>query len=157
MGIHVSSWPEPAEFQRDEATEAEIALMMNVVKQVRSLRGEYKLTNKQKTKTFLEVKSDEAKKVLDSYSDFIRVLTNAEEIGFTKDIPAGCVLTVVNDDVNAHVLLKGVIDFEKEVVKMEKSRKGIENKISSQEKIESLRIELSEMDKAIEGIKKMLI
>jgi len=93
-------------FKRDETTEAEIALMMNVVKQVRSLRGEYKLTNKQKTKTFLEVKNEEAKKVLDSYSDFIRVLTNAEEIGFTKDIPAGCVLTVVNDDVNAHVLLK---------------------------------------------------
>merc|ERR1712176_798046 len=90
-------------------------------------------------------------------------------IGFTKDIPAGCVLTVVNDDVNAHVLLKGVIDFEKEVVKMEKSRKGIENQISSQEKkmnakdyaskvpeavqsadkekIESLRIELSELNK----------
>ena len=41
--------------------------MMNVVKQVRSLRGEYKLTNKQKTKTFLEVKSDESKKVLDSF------------------------------------------------------------------------------------------
>lgn len=86
--------------------------MMNVVKQVRSLRGEYKLTNKQKTKTFLEVKSDESKKVLDSYSDFIRVLTNAEEIGFTKDIPAGCVLTVVNDDVNAHVLLKVQFIFE---------------------------------------------
>jgi hypothetical protein len=42
---------------------------MNVVKQVRSLRGEYKLTNKQKTKTFLEVKSDKSKKVLDSYSE----------------------------------------------------------------------------------------
>lgn len=83
--------------------------MMNVVKQVRSLRGEYKLTNKQKTKTYLEVKSDSSKKVLDSYSDFIRVLTNAEEIGFTKDIPAGCVLTVVNDDVNAHVLLKEMV------------------------------------------------
>lgn len=83
--------------------------MMNVVKQVRSLRGEYKLTNKQKTKTFLEVKSEASKQVLDSYSDFIRVLCNAEEIAFTKDIPAGCVLTVVNDDVNAHLLLKALV------------------------------------------------
>ena len=48
--IHVSRYPVVGFFERDLEVEKEVDLMMAVVKQIRSLRGEYKLTNKQKTK-----------------------------------------------------------------------------------------------------------
>ena len=46
----MSRYPVVGFFERDLEVEKEVDLMMAVVKQIRSLRGEYKLTNKQKTK-----------------------------------------------------------------------------------------------------------
>ena len=90
----------------DNNAEDNIDLMMNVIKGIRSIRGEYKLTNKQKTEVFLETKSNDVKTVLESTSDFIRCLSSSEKITFSNEIPAGCVISVVNDDVNAHIMLK---------------------------------------------------
>merc|ERR1712137_823592 len=85
---------------RDNNAEDNIDLMMNVIKSFRSIRGEYKLTNKQKTEVFLETKSNDVKTILESTSDFIRCLSFSEKITFSNQIPAGCVISVVNDDVN---------------------------------------------------------
>ena len=104
--VHVSQYPSIADFTRDDSAESNIDLMMNVIKGIRSIRGEYKLTNKQKTEVFLETKSDEVKKVLGNTSDFIRCLSFSEKITFANEIPAGCVISVINDDVNAHIMLK---------------------------------------------------
>ena len=80
--------------------------MMSVVKQVRSLRGEYKMTNKQKAKVYLETKNEQSKTTLLQYTQFISLLTSADEVIFTNEIPAGCVITVINDEINAHLMLK---------------------------------------------------
>ena len=109
--IHVSRYPAVGKFTRDENVELEVDLMMNVVKQVRSLRGEYKLTNKQKTNLFIEVKNDDSKSILAKYTDFITILTRSNEIIYQNDIPVGCVVTVVNDDDNAHLMLKVFLSF----------------------------------------------
>lgn len=109
--IHVSRYPAIGKFQRDENIETEVDLMMNVVKQVRSLRGEYKMTNKQKAQLFIETKSDESKAILQKYTDFMTVLTSSEEVVFENKIPGGCVITVVNDDVNAHLMLKVIFEL----------------------------------------------
>ena len=193
--VHVSRFPAVADFTRDNNAEDNIDLMMNVIKSIRSIRGEYKLTNKQKTEVFLETKSNNMKTVLESTSDFIRCLSSSEKITFSNEIPAGCVISVVNDDVNAHIMLKvrikqsstsnisrffiqGVIDFEKEKVKMEKSMKDLENKLKAlenkmsnkdykakvpqnvqdqdAEKCESFKIEIQESKKAIESITSLL-
>ena len=104
--VHVSRFPAVADFTRDNNAEDNIDLMMNVIKSIRSIRGEYKLTNKQKTEVFLETKSNDVKTVLEGTSDFIRCLSSSEKITFSNEIPAGCVISVVNDDVNAHIMLK---------------------------------------------------
>ena len=104
--IHVSRYPKVGKFERNEEIEGEVELMMSVVKQVRSLRGEYKMTPKQKAKLFIETKGENAATVLAKYTDFIAVLTSADGVQFENNVPQGCVITVVNDDVNAHLLLK---------------------------------------------------
>merc|ERR1712131_376697 len=127
-------------------------------------RGEYKLTNKQKTEVFLETKSNDVKTILESTSDFIRCLSFSEKITFSNQIPAGCVISVVNDDVNAHIMLKGVIHFEKEKIKMEKKMSNKEYKAKvpknvqdqDAEKCESFKIEIQESKKAIESITSLL-
>jgi len=176
--VHVSRYPAVSDFTRDKDSEDNIDLMMNVIKGIRSIRGEYKLTNKQKTEVFLETKSKEVKPVLENTSDFIRCLSFSEKITFSNEIPAGCVISVINDDVNAHIMLKGVIDFEKEKVKMEKNMKDLENKLKAlekkmsnkdykakvpqgvqdqdAEKCESFKIEIQESKKAIESITSLL-
>ena len=200
--VHVSRFPAETDFTRDNKAEENIDLMMNVIKGIRSIRGEYKLTNKQKTEVFLETKSNDVKTILESTSDFIRCLSFSEKITFSNQIPAGCVISVVNDDVNANIMLKvcidhmiypisyslyyiyiyvflqGVIDFEKEKIKMEKNMKDLENKLKAlekkmsnkdykakvpqnvqdqdAEKCESFKIEIQESKKAIESITSLL-
>lgn len=69
-------------------------------------RNDYFLTHNQ---VYIETKSSDAKDTLSKYTDFVRTLTSAESVEYSSDIPSGCIVTVVNDDVNAHVLLKVIL------------------------------------------------
>ena len=69
-------------------------------------RNDYFLTPNQ---VYIETKSSDAKDTLSKYTDFVRTLTSAESVEYSSDIPSGCIVTVVNDDVNAHVLLKVIL------------------------------------------------
>ena len=55
--VHVSRYPKSDLFKKDQKAEDEIDLMMAVIKGIRSIRGEYKLTNKQKTEVFIQTKN----------------------------------------------------------------------------------------------------
>lgn len=176
--VHVSKYPKEINFKQNKQAEQDIDLMMSVIKGIRSIRGEYKLTNKQKTEVFIETKNDQVKKQLESTQDFVKSLSSSQKIIFQNQIPPGCVISVINDDINAHIMLKGVIDFDKELKKMEKNLIDLENKLKSiekkmgnseyktkvpnqvqaqdAEKAESLKSEMNESRKAIEGIKLLI-
>ena len=76
------------------------------IQNIRSIRGEYKLTNKQKTDVYVETKSESVKASLEPLSSFICALSSSGNVTFSSDVPAGCVVSVVNDDVNVHIMLK---------------------------------------------------
>merc|ERR1711990_904910 len=132
--VHVSRFPAEADFTRDNKAEDNIDLMMSVIKGIRSIRGEYKLTNKQKTEVFIETKNEKVKAELELTQDFVKSLSSSQKIIFQNQIPPGCVISVINDDINAHIMLKGVIDFDKELKKMEKNLIDLENKLAQMEK-----------------------
>ena len=74
------------------------------------MRGEYKLTNKQKTDVYVETKSAEAKGALEPLSAMVASLSSSGNVAFASDnIPAGCVVSVVNDEVNVHIMLKVIL------------------------------------------------
>jgi len=176
--IHVSRYPKAANFEADPVAEAQINLMMDTIKNIRSVRGEYKLTPKQKTDVYVETKSAEAKDALEPLSGMMASLSSSGNVVFANEIPVGCSVSVVNDEVNVHIMLKGVIDFEKELKKVEKNMKDLTVKLAQLEKkmtigdyaakvpqnvqqadgekCESLRSEINESQKAIDGIKQLI-
>jgi len=176
--IHVSRYPKAANFAADPVAEAQINLMMDTIKNIRSVRGEYKLTPKQKTDVYVETKSAEAKAALEPLSGMMASLSSSGNVVFANEIPVGCSVSVVNDEVNVHIMLKGVIDFEKELKKVEKNMKDLTVKLAQLEKkmtigdyaakvpqnvqqadgekCESLRSEINESQKAIDGIKQLI-
>ena len=82
------------------------------IQNIRSIRGEYKLTNKQKTDVYVETKSESVKASLEPLSSFISALSSSGNVTFSSDVPAGCVVSVVNDDVNVHIMLKVNFSYE---------------------------------------------
>ena len=69
------------------------------------------MTNKQKTDVYVETKSDQAKADLEPLASFVSSLSSSAKVIFSSDVPAGCVVSVVNDDVNVHIMLKVGISF----------------------------------------------
>ena len=54
----------------------------------------------------METKSESVKASLEPLSSFISALSSSGNVTFSSDVPAGCVVSVVNDDVNVHIMLK---------------------------------------------------
>lgn len=79
---------------------------------------------------------------------------NKTLLQFVKVRSASCQFETVRKMKMMNEIPQGVIDFEKEIVKMEKSRKGIENKISSQEKKMSAKDYASKVPEAVQSADK---
>ena len=69
---------------------------------------------------FLVCKSSGTKEVLNEYVDFIQTLGQVGTLHLTFDpAPSGCTMKTVGSECEVHLLLKGQVDVEKEVTKIE--------------------------------------
>ncbi|CAK8674607.1 unnamed protein product [Clavelina lepadiformis] len=130
--VSVTEWPENQYNWKDEEIENDMDLAMNITKVTRSLRAEYNLT---KTKAELYIHCvDEIADVIRrhadiiqtlSYSSLVKVLTSSEKP------PPGCAVAIVNDKCDINLLLKGLIDIEKEISKLQAKHADQAKKLSS--------------------------
>lgn len=137
QSVTVAEWPEPDKFPWiDEELEAEMELASSVIKVTRSLRAEYNLT-KVKADMYVHCTEEstaatarkfvEALKTL-SYSSAVTVLTQDQKA------PSGCAVAIVNDKCDVNLMLKGIIDLEKEIAKLKKKQIENEKRIVDLEK-----------------------
>ena len=120
--IMITKYPEVKEFPyRDEKVEQEVELAQKIIGTVRSTRSDYNLPNKTKTDLYLRVFDDKLLKGLDEYRGVIATLAYASNIDISNNPPTkGCAIVTVSDKCSAHLVLKGLIDPEKEVEKLKK-------------------------------------
>ncbi|KAG7277920.1 hypothetical protein CRUP_004699 [Coryphaenoides rupestris] len=150
--ISVTPYPETDEFcwQSDEV-DRQMEFVMTVVKTIRSLRADYNLT---KTR-----------------ADF-----NA--VGADQAVPEGCAVAIASDRCTVNLVLKGLIDVEKEVAKLTAKQGELEKqmekltqktakhdykekvpaKVQEQdaEKLRQSQTELEKVKEAIDNFKKMI-
>ena len=180
--ICVAAYPEMDHAEggwSDAKIEEEVDLMMAVVKTIRSSRSDYNLAPKQKTDVFLKC---EDRSIVDALSVFIlwiqTLASSRLRIAVDVDPPAGSAVATVNDKVAAFVVLKGLVDAEKEVAKLEKkleemvktlgklreaaAQPGYEEKVpeavraEKAEKMVQLEGEMKKIEEGIPLLKKML-
>ncbi|KAL8562374.1 hypothetical protein ACOMHN_066088 [Nucella lapillus] len=119
--ICVTPYPEAADFQaRDTDLEADVEFTQLVVKTIRSIRADYMLLPKMKIEVYLRCSDDSVVSTLRTYCGLVTALANTSDVHFLREEmpPAGCAMLTVSAKCEAHVLLKGVIDVEKEVGKL---------------------------------------
>jgi valyl-tRNA synthetase len=142
--ICVTPYPLPIDFDifRNIDIESDVKLSQEAINKIRSLRADYQLTVKTKTDLFIQSFDKSIHTCLESLSDLIRVMTNGNTITFldgqsNQTPPVGCALSTLSDKCKLFILLKGIIDIDKEEVKLNK-KKDLLNK-----QVESLKKEMS--------------
>ncbi len=132
-----AAWPVADHSWRDEATDAQITFMQDVVTAVREARARYQVPPSKKVPVQIKAQGDSADR-LNAVHALMGHITNAETLEISADItqPKGSAVAVVHD-IEAFVL--GVIDPEKERAKLEKQKAkligqitGIEKKLSNE-------------------------
>merc|ERR1719205_101094 len=152
----------------------------SAVNSIRSLRADYKLTPKQHTEIFVKSPSSQIQK-MENFKLMMQSLGNGSNLKFVnsdnnENFPIGCGISVVNDQCEIGLMLKGIIDVNKEIEKLNKELqktemgvKSIEAKMAKDtyqkvpdkvkekdiEKLNSSKIASEKLKEAIENFKKM--
>uniref|UniRef100_A0A672HPA1 Valine--tRNA ligase n=1 Tax=Salarias fasciatus TaxID=181472 RepID=A0A672HPA1_SALFA len=179
--ICVTSYPETAEFcWSSEEADRDMDFIMTVVKTIRSLRADYNLT-KTRADCYLQCVDTATASLVQKYSLQIQTLSYSQAViplTAGQPVPEGCAVAIASDRCTVNLMLKGLIDVEKEVAKlmtkesdlekqMEKLReKMVKNdykekvpvKVQEQdaEKLRQSQTELEKVKEAVENFRKMM-
>ncbi|XP_049873606.1 valine--tRNA ligase isoform X2 [Pectinophora gossypiella] len=127
--IAVATYPEESAAPwRNEDLEASVETVMKMVHAVRSTRAEYNLTNKQKTTAHLVISPDLDVQGLRSLFKSLQSLSNSELS--EEQPPTGCSILTISDKIEVHLVLKGLIDPQKEIAKLEKKKEALSQTIN---------------------------
>ncbi|XP_033219873.1 valine--tRNA ligase isoform X2 [Belonocnema kinseyi] len=122
--ICVSPYPTVSECPwRNEEIEKDVDFAQKVAKTIRSTRATYLLPNKTKTEAFIVCNDETLNTKVVQYSTMIGTLAFSNmQIG---EIPPGCAILTVSDKLQVHLLLKGLIDPQKELERLKKKEEQL--------------------------------
>lgn len=103
--------------------------MQKVIKSIRSARSDYNIPAKIKTEAFIICSDEAMSNLLKDFKIEIQTLSYCSKIDIVKEAPKGCAILSVNAQCEAHLMLKGVIEVDKEVGKLEKKQEYLEQNI----------------------------
>ncbi|MEO6381314.1 MAG: valine--tRNA ligase [Nitrobacter sp.] len=123
---------------RDDAAEAEIGWVVDLVTAIRSVRAEMNIPPATLTPLVLAGVSAESKARAQRWSDVVKRLSRLADISFADRAPEGTVQLLVRGEVAA-LPLKGVIDFaaerarlDKEIAKADADIKRVDSKLANE-------------------------
>lgn len=176
--IMINDYPVAQSTWDNKASEVKMDLIMKIVTALRRLKNSYSLTNKHQPAVFIVTTDETSIEIIKGGVNEIKSLAITGEITITtkENAPSGCAIEVVNGEVTANMLLKGLIDPASEIAKIEKkydslkkvysnlvTRRGSEayNKVpdnvkaSDSEKLIQYEAQLKQMEEAIADLKKL--
>ncbi|CDW54315.1 valyl trna synthetase; valine trna ligase [Trichuris trichiura] len=108
--ICVAAYPDAFEFPwKNEALDENMSFLLSIVKCVRSLRTDYDLTTKTKTKLFLSIRDADDVEFLSKCTDIISVLSNCSSVDINADVPpTGCATFPLSSRCIIHLLLERI-------------------------------------------------
>ncbi|XP_075977591.1 valyl-tRNA synthetase isoform X1 [Anticarsia gemmatalis] len=127
--ICVASYPTDEDTPwRSEDLESDVDTVLKMVHLIRSTRSEYNLTNKQKTTVHLIIAEELKVAELKALFKSVQTLANSELS--EEEAPSGCSILTVSDKIEVRLVLKGLIDPQKEITKLEKKKETLSQTIS---------------------------
>jgi len=129
--ICVAAYPRDWKLQ-NEVVESQVDHMMEIVKTIRSKKDEY-MNNKAKCLVYVRANQEFSKDVVEKLNEVIKTLSLSSEIKLlseSEEAPGGCAIQLVGDKCEVLLSLKGVVDFKKEIEKIEKKKKFSEQTVA---------------------------
>ncbi|XP_017772804.1 PREDICTED: valine--tRNA ligase [Nicrophorus vespilloides] len=131
--ICVAPYPEPDMCKwKNSQIEEEVDFIQRVSKAIRSARSDYNIPNKTKTEAYIKCSDGSIETIVKKLSNALQTLSFCSKSDVNLDAPIGCTILTVSNKCEVHLLLKGLIDPEKEIAKMERKLdmlKGTEEKL----------------------------
>jgi len=138
---------------RDDAAEAEIGWVVDLVTAIRSVRAEMNIPPATLTPLVLATASAETKARAERWSDVVKRLSRLSEVSFADRAPEGAVQLLVRGEVAA-LPLKGVIDLaaerarlEKEIARADADIKRVDGKLANEKFVANAPEEIVEEEK----------
>ncbi|HWN78079.1 MAG TPA: class I tRNA ligase family protein, partial [Bradyrhizobium sp.] len=135
--LALTSWP-TLEGLADDAAEAEIGWVVDLVTEIRSVRAEMNIAPATLTPLVLAGASAETKGRAQRWNEVVKRMARLADISFAASAPEGAVQLLVRGEVAA-LPLKGVIDFstekarlDKELAKAEADIKRVDAKLANE-------------------------
>lgn len=121
ISICVAPYPvnETCPWKNDEI-EKEVELMQKTAKAIRSARSTYNLPNKIKTEAYILSPCPKTKAILQKFTNDLLTTAYCSHLHFDEQPPNGCAILPVTGQCEVHLLLKGLIQVDKELEKLEK-------------------------------------
>jgi valyl-tRNA synthetase len=179
VSIMLAKFPECNDAYKNPAVEESMAATTKIIKSCRSVRTSYNIANKQLTKFYLRVGGDMEHFARDQTDD-IMTLGKGSSVDVNPEdcaVPKSVSLVVIDDQTTLLMDLTGLVDFNAEIVKLEKSLKetmpalttlekkiaapGYEEnvkeelKVANVEKLAGLKKKVADIEEAIENFKKL--
>jgi len=150
--LALTTWP-TLEGLTDDAAEAEIGWVVDLVTAIRSVRAEMNIPPATLTPLVLAGPSAETKGRAQRWNEVIRRMARLADISFAASAPEGAVQLLVRGEVAA-LPLKGVIDFsaekarlDKELAKAEADIKRVDAKLANEKFVANAPEEIVEEEK----------
>uniref|UniRef100_A0A3Q3F1S8 Valine--tRNA ligase n=1 Tax=Labrus bergylta TaxID=56723 RepID=A0A3Q3F1S8_9LABR len=179
--ISVTSYPETNEFcWHSEEVDRDMDFVMTVVKTIRSLRADYNLT-KTRADCYLQCIDSSTASLVQKYSLQVQTLSYSQAViplTANQPVPEGCAVAIASDRCTVNLMLKGLIDVEKEMAKLvtkkgdlEKQMEKLKEKMAKSdykekvpvkvqeqdaEKLRQSQTELEKVNEAMENFRKMM-
>jgi len=150
--LALTPWPK-LEGLTDEAAEAEIGWVVDLVSAIRSVRAEMSIAPARLTPLVLANASAETRERAQRWNEVVRRMARLADISFAASAPAGAVQLLVRGEAAA-LPLKGVIDFsaerarlDKEMAKADADIKRVEAKLANEKFVANAPEEIVEEEK----------
>lgn len=128
--IIVSQWPKTLEEKVKPLEEKKMELIMDAIKNIRNIRAEMNVVPSRKAKVIVVANKD-VFNIIEENKDYLITLANASEVAVKEDkkeVPAEVVSAGI-DGAEIFIPLDELVDFEKELERLEKEKSKLQTEL----------------------------
>lgn len=116
---------------QNEEVEKEVDFLQKTARIIRSARSDYNLPNKVKTQIYITGTDEHSIQILRKYAGHLATIAYCCKVEFVNSPPTtGCAILTISGRCEVHLLLKGLIEADKEIDKLEKKRKQLDSVVN---------------------------